>query len=214
MRPIYDLNIYSLVDFDLRFERTDPIVMVFGLDSDLMRDKLGINKTFDFTTQSLYNALNTGTVETFTSANGNLSYRVNEASINKSDMLTVVYNYLLNELLFSANTPSYMQFAKNTLGLSDDVYGYVEKILPPLQNAEATYPGSGKALIFWVFFAADAVVGAMGSGGGDAMTIILSLISSGDTEKRNFAMSELRNDISNPGFSQILTSIIQPLISG
>lgn len=213
IRPIYNVNIYSLVDFDLRFVNTDPIPLLFNFLSGVLKDKLGVSISFNFTTESLYNALVTGTVETFTSANGAAGYRVNEASLNKSDMLTAVYNYLLNELLFSANTPIYLQFAKEKLNLDDQVYGYIERILPALKNAEQSYPGSGKALIFWVFYAAEVVVGAMGDSGGsvDALTILSALTSGENADKREFAKSELRSDFAAPGYSDMLASVLRPL---
>ncbi|MBQ7687909.1 MAG: hypothetical protein IJT27_01700 [Clostridia bacterium] len=212
IRPIYNLDLNSLVDFDLRFEQTDPIQLLFGLLSDVLQKQLGITAKFAGTTESLYNGLVTGTVETFTSVNGATAYRVNEASINKEDMLTFAYDGLLRELLFSDNTPAYLQFAKEKLGLSDKVFSYVEKILPGLQNAETTYPGAGKALIFWVFFAAEAYMGASSSsGGGSVFSILMTLLGSSNAEKRDFAKSELQYDISRPGFSDVLTGILQPL---
>lgn len=214
IRPFYDLSIYSLVDFDLRFERTDPVPLLFNFLSNLLKEKLGVSIAFNFTTESLYNALVTGQVETFTSANGAAAYRVNAASLNRSDMLTVIYDYLLKELLFSDNTPTYLQFAKEKLGLDDKVFSYVEKILPALKTADQNYPGSGKALIFWIFYVAEAVVGSvdLSSGGSpDVLAIISALASSGNAEKREFAKSELRSDFAAPGYSDMLASVLQPL---
>ena len=214
VRPIYNLDLYSLTDFDLRFEKTDPIPLLCGLLSGLLRDKLGINLTFDFTTEKLYNDLVTGPVETFVYANGNTGYRVNEAGLDKANMLTPIYDYLLKTLLFSDATPTLLQFAKEKLNLSDSVFSYVEKILPALQNAEQNYPGSAKALIFWVFYAAEALVGAMGgSSSPDVLTIISTLMGSGSAAKRDFARAELQNDITKPGFSDILRGILQALFS-
>ena len=211
IRPIYDLNLSELIKFDLRFVKTDPIVLLCGFLSDLMEDKLGVRVNFNFTTDILFNALNTGTVESYTSANGKTGYRVNAESINKQDMLTVIYDYLLKELLFSENTPKYLQFAKDKLSLDDKVYGYLEKMVPALKEADINYPGSGKALIFWVFFAAESLVGAMGSGGGDVLTIITTLVGSGSPEKKEFAKTELQKDMKNEGFSDILGSVLKPL---
>ncbi len=213
IRPIYDVDLYSLVDFDLRFEKTDPIPLVMDLLSGVLKKELGVDIKFSFTTDTLFNALNTGTVETFTSANGQTSYRVNEASINKADMLTVVYDYLLTELLFSANTQTYLAFAKDKLSLDDRVYGYVEKILPALKDSDAQYPGSGKALIFWVFFAAEAVVGAAGQNGGtdDILGLITTLMGSGNEAKREFAKTELRADLGKEGISGTLGNILKAL---
>ena len=213
IRPIYDVDLYSLVDFDLRFEKTDPIPLVMDLLSGVLKKELGVDIKFSFTTDTLFNALNTGTVETFTSANGQTSYRVNEASINKADMLTVVYDYLLTELLFSDNTQTYLAFAKDKLSLDDRVYGYVEKILPALKDSDAQYPGSGKALIFWVFFAAEAVVGAAGQNGGtdDILGLITTLMGSGNEAKREFAKTELRADLGKEGISGTLGNILKAL---
>lgn len=215
VRPIYNVDLSSLIDFDLRFEKTDPIPLVFGLLSNVLRDKLGVNMQFNFTTESLYNALNTGTVETYTSANGSTAYRVNEASINREDLLTVVYDYLLKELLFSENTPVFLGFVKEKFGLNDMVYSYLERVLPALQSTDAAHPGAGKSLIFWVFFVAEALVGAAGgniSGGSpDILGILTALTGSASAEKRNFALSEFRKDMGKPGFSDVLTSVLTPL---
>ena len=217
VRPIYDLNIYSLVDFDLRFEKTDPITLACGYLKNLLTEKIGVSPDLNFTTQTLFDALTTGTVESFTSVNGRQSYRVNEASVIKIDMLTVVYDYLLKELLFSANTPAYLNFLKSQFDLGA-VYDYIEKILPVLSNSEQTYPGSGKALIFWVFFAAETVVGAMEESGTsfddlDATAIITALMTNGSPEKTSFATSELRKDIFKPGFSATLGSILHAMFA-
>ena len=215
VRPIYSVDLYSLVKFDLRFVNTDPITLLMGLLSDMIEKELGVRIALNFTTESLYNALNTGTVETFTSVNGQTAYRVNEATINRADMLTVVYDYLLRELLFSENTPAYLSFAKDKLSLNDQVYGYIEKILPALKSADETYPGSGKALIFWVFYVGEAVVGAIGENGGtdDVLGLITKLVSSGSPEKRDFAKTEFKSDFAKPGFSNVLKSVLQALIS-
>ena len=218
VRPVYDLNLYGLVDFDLRFVNTDPVALLCGLLMNVLRDKVGISINLNLTTEILYNDLCLGSIETFTSLNGLTSYRVNEASINKSDLLTVIYDYLLRELLFSDNAPALLGFAKEKLGLSDSVYSYLERVLPALKSSDETYPGSGKALIFWVFYVAESLVGAMnsgGSGGGspDVMAMITALLGSGSAEKREFGKSEFRADCAKPGFSDVLTGVLQPLFS-
>ena len=211
VRPVYNLDLFSLVDFDLRFEKTDPIPLLFGLVSGLLEENLGVSVAFDLTTQKLYDALVLGSIETFTSANGAAAYRVRETSDTHKDLLTVVYDYLLKELFFSDNTPTYLNIAKEKLGLSDKVYSYVEKIVPALKSADETYPGSGKALIFWVFFAAEAVMDAGAGSGSSVLSIITTLMGSSNADKRDFASSELKSDFSKPGFSDALKTVLTPL---
>ncbi|MCH5197324.1 MAG: hypothetical protein J1E34_00320 [Oscillospiraceae bacterium] len=213
IRPIYDINISSLIDFDIRFEKTDVMTLLSGLISDLLRDKLGIDIAINLTTAQVFNALVSGETESFTSANGRTAYRINEQTVNKRDMLTVIYDVLLNELLFSDNTPKYLNFAKEKLGLSDSIFGYIEKIVPALKEADENYPGSGKALIFWIFFAAESITGAIGSSDSSVTGIITALVGSGSPEKCAFARSELFNDITNEGFANILFGILKPLFS-
>ncbi len=211
IRPIYDLNIYGLVDFDLRFEKTDPVKLLCGLVTDLLRDKMGLSLTLDLTTERVYNALVNGTIETYTSLNGGTAYRVNADSINKEDFLTVVYDYLLREIVFTDQSEALLAFAKENLDLNETIFGYVEKVLPALKSADETYPGSGKALVFWVFFAAEAYTSAnnKNGGSGSVFTNLITMLGSG--EKRSFAMSELQKDFSKPGFSDALTTVLQPL---
>jgi len=213
IRPIYDINISSLLDFDIRFAKTDVMMMLSGLISDLLKDELGVDVTLNLTTDKLFNDLVSGEVETFTSANGKTGYRINDATVNRRDMLTVIYDFLLNELLFSENTPKYLSFAQEQFGLSETVFGYLEKIIPALKSADETYPGSGKALIFWVFFAADSITGAMSAGNTTLLGITGALMGSGTSEKRAFARSELTKDMTNEGFSNIFFSILRPLFS-
>ncbi len=213
LRPIYDVDLNALLGFDLRFEQNDPVTLVFGLITKLLQEKLGVSVTFNFTTESLYNDLCCWSTQSFTSANGCAAVRVNKASINKNDLLTVVYDYLLQEILFSANTPVYLQFAKEKLGLSDFIYGYLTKVAPVIKEADGTYPGAGKGLVFWVFFAADSLVDAMQGGNTSILGIAGALMGSGSAEARAFAGSELLKDIRNDGFASILGSVLKPLIS-
>ncbi|MBQ7637478.1 MAG: hypothetical protein IJS90_01080 [Clostridia bacterium] len=213
IRPIYDVNISSLIGFDIRFQKTDVMALLSGLISDLIKEELGVDVSLGLTTQKMYNDLVSGQVESFTSVNGAASKRINEKTVNRRDMLTVIYDFLLKELLFSDNTPKYLAFAKEKLGLNDTVFGYLEKIVPAVKEADASYPGSGKALIFWVFFAADSITGAMSSGNTSLLGIMGALMGSGNAEKRAFASSELPKDMRNEGFSNIFLGILKPLFS-
>ena len=213
VRPIYDVNLEALIDFDLRFTRTDPIAFVCGLASDLIEEKLGIRIPLSFTTESLYNDLCCWTTESYTSANGQTAMRVNAASVNKNDILSVIYDFLLSEILFSERTPAYLQFAKDKLGLSDFIVNYLTNAAPAIKNAEQTYPGAGKALVFWVFFAADSLVDASGGGNNSLLGIAAALMGSGSADARAFAASELTKDMRNDGFASMLLDVLKPLFS-
>ena len=215
IRPVFDFDITSLLDFDIRFEKTDPIKLLSTFLSDTLKDSLGVRVTFDFTTQKLYNALNTGKVESFVSANGKKAYRINAASINKEDMLTVVYDFLLKELLCSKNTPAYLALIKDKLGVDEKIFSYIEKIVPAIGEAETKYPGSSKALVFWVLFIFESYLGAKVDAGEDADTlkIVLKMIGNNDAEKTKFATSELAKDLTNPGFAKAFGIILKPLLS-
>ena len=213
IRPIYKVDLSALLDFDVRFTSTDPVTMVCGLAQKVLKEKLGVDVQLDFTTESLYNDLNSWTTESYVSANGQTGLRVNAASINKNDILTVIYDYLLKEILFSANTPKYLQFAKDTLGLSDFIFNYLTNVAPAIKSADETYPGAGKALVFWVFFAGDSLVGAMNGGNSNMLSIVAALMGSGTAEARAFAASELTKDMRNDGFASILGSVLKPLFS-
>lgn len=213
IRPIYDINIASLINFDIRFNNTDVLALLSGLISDLLKDELGIEVSLNLTTEQVFNDLISGEIESFVSANGQTAYRINAESVNKNDMLTVIFDFLLNELLFSDNTSKYLSFAKEQLGLSDTVFGYLEKIVPALKTADETYPGSGKAMIFWVFFAADSITDAIGSGNTTLLGIVGALMGRGSSDARNFARTELTKDITNDGFANMLFGILKPLFS-
>gem|GEM_PF-1959650 len=212
IRPIYDIDLTKLLGFDVRFAQTDPIALVCKLVSDLSEKKLGIRIPLQFTTESLYNDLCSWTTESYVSANGQTGMRVNAASVNKNDILSVIYDFLLQEILFSERTPAYLQFAKNTLGLGDFIVNYLTNAAPAIKDAEQTYPGAGKALVFWVFFAADSLVGAA-SGGGSILSIVTALMGSGTADARAFAASELTKDIRNDGFAAMLLNVLKPLFS-
>ena len=212
VRPLYEIDLAKLIDFDLRFEKTDPIALVFGLVNKLMKEKLGVELTRTFTTETLYAELCSWTTESYVSANGRTGMRVNRVSVNKNDILTSVYDYLLQEILFSANTPAYLQFAKEQLGLSDFIVNYLTNVAPAIKSADETYPGAGKALVFWLFFAADSLVGAM-SGNPNVIGVVAALMGSGTAEARSFAASELTKDVRNDGFASVLVSVLKPLFS-
>ena len=211
IRPVYNVNLTAMLGFDIRFKNTDPVTFVFGLVSKLLQEKLGVTVKFDFTTESLYSDLCCWTTETYTSANGSAARRVNKESINKNDMLTVIYDYLLREILFSENTPAYLAFAKEQFGLSDFIYNYLTGVAPAIKSADESYPGAGKALVFWVFFAADSLTGAMSGGNTSILGIAGALMGSGSAEARAFAASELTKDMRNEGFASILGSVLRPL---
>ena len=135
-------------------------------------------------------------------------------SVNKNDILSVIYDFLLGEILFSERTPAYLQFAKDKLGLSDFIVNYLTNAAPAIKNAEQTYPGAGKALVFWVFFAADSLVGASGGGNNNLLGIVAALMGSGTADARAFAASELTKDIRNEGFASMLLDVLKPLVSG
>ena len=210
LRPIYEIDLSELIGFDLRFTSTDPVQFVCSLAGDLTEKNLGVRIPLDFTTESLYNDLCSWTTESYTSVNGQTCMRVNAASVNKNDMLTVIFDFLLREILFSERTPAYLQFAKEKLGLSDFIVNYLTNAAPAIKNAEQTYPGAGKALVFWVFFAADSLVGA--SGGGSLLGIVSALMGGGTADARSFAASELTKDIGNEGFASVLVSVLKPLL--
>ena len=212
-RPIYKVDLSSLIDFDLRLTETDPIVLIMDLVKEKLHEALGVNVALDFTTETLYNDLCSWNTESYVSANGRTCMRVNAESVNKNDLLTVIYDFLLREILFSENTPVYLQFAKEKLGLSDFIVNYLTNVAPAIKSADETYPGAGKALVFWVFFAGDSLVGAINGGATNVFSIIAALMGSGNAEARSFASSELTKDVRNDGFASVLVSVLKPLFS-
>lgn len=218
VRPVYDLNIYSLVkDFDLSFMRTDPIVLLVNLLSDMVKKNLGLTLNLNFTTATLYHALNTGTVEIFNSANGYRSYRIPEASINKADTVSIIFDFLIRELLLSPNSDGYLQFLKDKAGLDDKVFNIIKAVVNPIRESEQQYPASGKALFFWVLFVADSVLNAMKESGldlnnVDVKAVITLLTKLGNKDKCDFAKSEFLADLQKPGFSQILINVVKSVI--
>lgn len=218
IRPIYNFSIYGLVkDFDLRFICTDPISLLVSLLSKTVKENLGLTLNLNFTTATLYHALNTGTVEIFKSANGYCSYRVPESSINKADTVSIIFDFLLRELLLSANSDGYLNFAKEKLGLDDKVFNIIKGVVNPIRESEQKYPASGKALFFWVLFVADSVVNAMKESGLDfnnidAKAVITLLTKLGNKDKCNFAKSEFLADLQKPGFSDILINIVKSVV--
>ena len=126
----------------------------------------------------------------------------------------MIYNWLVKTLLDGKTGEALVKMLGEKLSLNETITKKISALLPKLRQAEKNYPGSARALVFWLFFAADAGIVGNDSGKTDALSIISSLLNIRDPEKRAFAQSELRRDIGNDGFSTIFRSLLQALISG
>ena len=220
IRPIYSVNISDLVGMDITFRNVDLIAFAMGYLNPMITNALGINLNLNFTTDSLYNALfGDITPERYTSANGQAAYRINPNDINKADLLTIIYDYLLKTILSPEVMPALLNMLKNNLGLDGKVYNLIEKILPAVQQADQKYPGAAKALVFWIIFVAEPLLGIIGtfsggiSGLSDITGAITSIAGSVSLDSVRFSVSELAKDARNEGFFDMLRSIISPVIS-
>ena len=93
--------------------------------------------------------------------------------------------------------------------------GHVMAVGAAIGEAETKYPGSSKALVFWVLFIFESYLGAKVDAGedADALKIVLKMIGNNDAEKTKFATSELAKDLTNPGFAKAFGIILKPLLS-
>ena len=167
VRPLYDLNVNTLLNsvealqtIDLKALKNDPINAIFVLIFSKLADVTGHDFNFDFTARALFDALQFGAPEQFTSANGKEAYRVSATNIDRGEMITVVVRWFMHELLLSDNTTVYAQIARNLFDLDDNVYGVLVGILTALREMDRRYPDSAMGLAFWVFFGGDAVTEA------------------------------------------------------
>ena len=216
IRPIYSVDLDSMIDFDIRFKSTDAVVMLCDMLQPKIEEALGVSIPLKFTTNSLYNALAYGSVQNYQSVNGDASQRIVPSEDDKADILTVIFNWLTKTLLDGKTGEALLKMAGDKLSLDAAIVGRISALLPKLRQAEAQYPGSARALVFWIFFAADAGLASVADNGGEfnALAFIQSLLNIKDPEKRAFAQSELRKDMGNDGFSTIFRSLLQALITG
>ena len=214
IRPIYNVDLDALIDFDIRFTSTDVVALLCKTLKPTLDDALGVSIPLNFTTNSLYNKLAFGKVQTYNSVNGDACQRIVPNDDDKADILTVIYNWLVKTLLDGKTGEALLKMAGEKLSLDASIVSRISALLPKLRQAEKDYPGSARALIFWLFFAADAGLGSISENGGniDALALIQSLLNIKDPEKRAFAQSELRKDIRNEGFASVFRSLLQGLL--
>ena len=158
IRPVYDVNLYELVDeklgFDLRFAETDPLdfllTTVAGLVGDMTADENGENGlklTIDFTAQDISDTLHFSKPTAFTSANGDPAYRISLTEDGRADLMCRTLDYVILQVLYEDN---YDQIVNMVAGLFGEE-GVPEIITEILTNVKENYPDSIVAAVRFLF---------------------------------------------------------------
>ena len=158
IRPVYDVNLYELVDeklgFDIRFLETDPIdfllTTVAGLVGDMTADENGENGlklTIDFTAQDISDTLHFSAPTEFTSANGDPAYRIALTEDGRADLMCRTLDYLILQVLYEDN---YDQIVAMVAGLFGEE-GVPEIVTEILTNVKENYPDSIVAAVRFLF---------------------------------------------------------------
>ena len=163
IRPIYDINLYALAEeklgFDLRFAETDPINFLLSKIGDVIAES-GIPIELDFTVESLSEKLHFTDPIKFTSKNGDEAYTIRLSEEGKADLLTTVLDYVVEDIAFGDNIDAIMKYIEENMGLSEGIRAFIGSLLKTLKHVEADQPGTGKAILFWIFFGADSITDA------------------------------------------------------
>lgn len=170
IRPIYDVNLYQLIEeklgFDIRFLETDPVDFVLTKVGELITENTEIELKVDFTVQSLSETLHFTDPVKFRSANGDDAYTIKLTDPDgKADLLTRVLDYGINQIVFEDNISNLSDLLKDVI-TDDATRAFLISILEILDNNDrhtADFHGVQDltlSTIFWIFFGADSVTDA------------------------------------------------------
>ncbi len=166
IEPIAKVDLYELIGLDLETLDFDKL---FDMLLDMIAEATGYElSAFD---ANAIVELTMGTLESYTSANGNTAYRmVYQAAEAKGEMVTVVLRLAVKFLALDKNIDAIMGILENSLGMSDETKKYVEGTLTVIVECLSdTRLGMDMALatIYYIFFGVDTGVGETTGGYND-----------------------------------------------
>ena len=171
--PLYDGitmdDLYKLIEdktgIDLTFADSDPIDMVLGLVTDLLKDNYGIELELG-TAAELTESLQFNAPKKFRSANGDDAYAVTLTADGKAELLSRILDYGVNQVIFGDNFEQLTELLEKLIK-DDDTRAMAMGILRIMKDADkdiADFHGVhdvALASLFWVFFGADSVTDAV-----------------------------------------------------
>lgn len=161
IRPIYDVNIYSLIDFDIRFAETDPVEFLFSFVAAKLEEATGADFDIDFTADDLCDSLAFGDRTEYESANGYTAYKIETNDMTRADMITVILRYVLRQFVFSENAVTYADLAKDKFNLDDNTYAFLYSVLFTMRYLSDEHPDYALGILFWIFYGADTAADAV-----------------------------------------------------
>ena len=193
--PIAKIDLYEIIGVDLA-----------TIDFNWILDKLlevleGMGYSFNVEDLSAISELTVGTLESYTSLNGKLAYKMvytdaEMAAGGKTEMVTVIERLAITFLADPANQKAAVQFLKDKMGMSDDAAKYVEGLIKVIaETVDETSLGMQMALstVYYVFTGVDAGVGNTAGGLKDLNDAWKEAI--GDLKEENPAAGELIEEI-------------------
>lgn len=157
IEPIAKVDLYALIGLDLE---TLTFEKLFDMLLEMIEKSTGYALTA--IDASAIVELTTGTLESYTSANGEKAYRmVYQAAEAKGEMVTVVLRLVVVFLTLEKNTDAVIGILENSLGMTGETKRFVESVLKTFAECLAdTHLGMDLALatIYYIFFGADSGV--------------------------------------------------------
>ncbi len=165
--PIAEIDLYELIGIDLADINFD---WLFNKLLEIIANSTGYK--FDTLDASAIAELTVGTLESYTSLNGETAYKMIYANHDdiqggKAEMVTVVMRLLVTFIMHENNREMLLGLLRDNLGMSADAEKYVSGILDTFATISTeTYLGMDQALatLYYLFYGAD--LGVEGAAGG------------------------------------------------
>lgn len=170
IEPIAKIDLYELIGLDLE---TLTFEKLFDMAIEMIAEATGYELTALHADAIV--ELTTGTLESYTSANGLTAYRmVYQAAEAKGEMVTVVLRLAVKFLALEKNVDAIIGILENNLGMTADAKKYVEGVLTAIVGCLSdTRLGMDLALytIYNLFYSTDIGVGETTNGYNDLNAI-------------------------------------------
>lgn len=162
IKPVYDLDLSSLIGYDLNDLSGDTISsFVFAKVAEALKDTTGIDLMFDFTAGSLASELAFNNVVTFTSANGTQAKRIDTTKTDYADTVTSLLRYVLKLLVFSDNSQQIADLCRDKFGLDESQYAFLSAVMSMFAGLSEDHIDYTLGVLFWIFYGADNVADAV-----------------------------------------------------
>ncbi len=167
IEPIAKIDLYELIGLDLS-------TLTFEQLFDMLLEMIAEGTGYEFSTldASAIVELSVGTLESYTSKNGNTAYRMvytsaNEVEGGKTEMVTVVERLLLTFIMHENNQEMLVGLLKDNLGMTADGEKYMRALLKLVADCTLdTKLGMETALatLYYIYYGIDIGVGEAANG--------------------------------------------------